>query len=216
MFNFSDHMERLVRDVVRHSPDLAHVDCDRILITVSQQRKFGRPGLYARVVPLRFEHGGFSTKQYGAHWGVPPFTRRGREILYLVTFCLPRFQNISFEAKGVTIFHELYHISPFFNGDLRRFPGKYYQHGPCEKAYDAHMLRLFQAYLARRQRAGFLDFLRSRFHHLEDRFGQVFGLHVPTPAPVRLGAPEELLAPAELRVRQATIASARTLARQSA
>lgn len=48
----------------------------------------------------------------------------GREIYYLVTFCLPRFQDQTLENKLVTVFHELYHISPEFNGDLRRHQGR--------------------------------------------------------------------------------------------
>ncbi len=45
-------------------------------------------------------------------------------MLYLVTFCLPRFLDQDFDDKFITLFHELYHISPRFEGDLRRHEGR--------------------------------------------------------------------------------------------
>ena len=33
-----------------------------------------------------------------------------------------------FEEKLTTVFHELYHISPMFDGDIRRLEGRYHVH----------------------------------------------------------------------------------------
>ena len=60
----------------------------------------------------------------------------GVEMLYLMTFCLPRFQNQPFEDKLVTLFHELYHIGPAFDGDLRRHAGRYAVHSGSQRRYD--------------------------------------------------------------------------------
>ena len=45
------------------------------------------------------------------------------EYLYVLTFCLPDFLNQSFEQKLMTVFHELYHMHPQFDGDLRGTAG---------------------------------------------------------------------------------------------
>lgn len=210
MFDFSHHMSRLIRDIVHHTPELHYVDCDRLVVAASQQRKFGSTGLYAKVVPLRFTNGSFTSTEHGGRWRVPPFTHAGREILYIISFCLPRFLNISYHAKGDTILHELLHISPAFDGDLRRFPGAYYQHGPSAAAYDAHAAALFMQYQRRATAPHLLRFLRSRFHHLEDRYGSVTALRVTTPSPRPVEADDGPLVPAPLRVRSRAILSART------
>ncbi len=213
VFDFSGFMERLVRHIVRHTADLAHIDCDRLVFGVTQQRRFGSTGLFAKVIPLRFEEGRFSTRAHGAHWAVPRYTHHGREVLYIVAFCLPRFLNMPYERKGETIFHELYHISPAFNGDLRRFPGKYYQHGPDARKYDAHVLRLFQAYEHLAGAQPILTRLRSRFHHIEHRFGSVTGLFARTPEPIRVDSADAQLPLTELHVRRRPLLSHQARAR---
>ena len=60
-------------------------------------------------------------------------------MLYVMTFCLPRFLNQDFDEKIVTLFHELYHISPAFDGDLRRHGGRYQVHTHSQKNYDEEM-----------------------------------------------------------------------------
>ena len=62
---------------------------------------------------------------------------------------MPVFFNLSFKDKLTTIFHELYHISPRFDGDLRLFKGKAYKHGPSMEKYDKYMEYLVDKYLAR-------------------------------------------------------------------
>jgi hypothetical protein len=65
-----------------------------------------------------------------------------REILYLVTFCLPRFLDQDFDDKFITLFHEMYHIGPAFDGDLRRHPGRCAMHTSSKNSYDKHMAHL--------------------------------------------------------------------------
>ena len=60
--------------------------------------------------------------------------RRGVEMMYILKFYLPRFQNESFEEKLTTIFHELWHISGDFNGDIRRHAGRCYVHTSSERS----------------------------------------------------------------------------------
>ena len=52
--------------------------------------------------------------------------------------------NTSVEEKLSTVLHELWLISPMFNGDLRRHEGRCYAHGPSQSNYDDQKDRLAQ------------------------------------------------------------------------
>jgi predicted metallopeptidase len=126
---------------------LAHIDLERVMFTMIRARNGRRHGLQARVTPLRFRSGALATVHRGTAYQVQRFVLDGREILYVVGFTLPRFLNREFRDKLTTIFHELYHISPAFDGDLRRHPGRCPAHTASQKKYDAHMDQLATAYL---------------------------------------------------------------------
>jgi hypothetical protein len=118
---------------------------------------------------------------------MPTLRRGGREVLYLVYFYLPRFQNAPFVHKLQIVFHELYHISPKFDGDVRRFPGRNFLHGPSEKAYDRIVSEIMETYLALPGRDGCGNFLHQSFDALERRYGEVVGYSVRNPAAYRVG-----------------------------
>jgi predicted metallopeptidase len=180
-FDFSTAMHWLCEDVVRRSPAFAHIDLRRILFTIIKARNGRRHGLQARVTPMRFQRGALATIHRGTAYQVQRFVMEGREILYLVTFCLPRFLNRDFHDKLVTLFHELYHISPAFDGDLRRHEGRYSAHTCSQKKYDAHMSQMVTAYLKDGADTARHAFLRLSFAQLSRRHGSVVGLHLPRP-----------------------------------
>ena len=113
------------------------------------------------------------------------------EMLYLVTFCLPRFLDADFDDKFVTLFHELYHISPGFEGDLRRHEGRYDLHSHSKRLYDEHMAKLAKAYLSNGADRPLHAFLHLSFAQLRHRHGGVVGVVVPRPRllPVPEGPP---------------------------
>jgi hypothetical protein len=104
-----------------------------------------------------------------------------REFLYLVTFCLPRFLDQKFDDKLITLFHELYHISPGFDGDLRRHQGRYALHTGSQRHYDQYMATLKRKYLARRPDPALFAFLHLDFTQLWHKHGGVVGVVVPRP-----------------------------------
>jgi predicted metallopeptidase len=185
-FDFTAAMHALCEDIIRRSPPLAHIDLNRVLFTVIRARNGRRHGLQARVTPLRFQSGALATVHRGTAYQVQRIVMDGREIFYLVGFTLPRFLNRDFQDKLVTIFHELYHISPAFDGDLRRHPGRCPAHTSSQKKYDAHMGRLATAYLQNGANPDRLAFLRLSFAQLCRRHGAVVGLHPPRPKLVRV------------------------------
>lgn len=180
-FDFCAHVRNLCLDVVRRCPELAHIDPTRLLFAVTQARNGETHGLQARVTPLRFPGGRLARQRRGVIFQVQRYVHGEVEFLYLVTFCLPRFLNQDFEDKLITLFHELYHISPEFDGDLRRHEGRYSLHTHSQRAYDQQMAGLAREYLDRKPDPNLLAFLRLNFWQLERRHGSVVGVVVPRP-----------------------------------
>jgi hypothetical protein len=174
-------MERLTHDVVTRSEIFRHIDVSRLLFGVTQARS-GRPhGLQARVTPLRFRFGKLTHRRRGVKYQVQRYFVGGREMLYVVTFCLPRFLNLDFDEKLVTLFHELYHIGPAFDGDLRRHGGRYAIHTHSKRCYDKHMAQLARAYLTDGAEPALYGFLRLNFAQLHHRHGGIVGAAIPRP-----------------------------------
>lgn len=185
-FDFTQAMRTLCADVVVRSPAMRHIQLERVAFNVCQTRQDVPHGLYASLTPLRFKSGATSTFARGAEWEVEQLLdEAGEPYLYLLSFYLPRFQNISLEEKLTTVFHELWHISPRFDGDVRRHPGRCYAHGRSQKEYDAHVTRLAQEWLARNPPSHLFDFLSYNFSGLVAEFGKVSGSRWAAPKLVR-------------------------------
>lgn len=180
-FDFCGHVRRLLEDIVAGCDELRHIAVPRILLAVTQARNGRRHGLQARVTPLRFHDGQLTRKRHGVTYQVQRLFDGDHEFYYVMTFCLPRFLNQEFDDKFVTLFHELYHISPKFDGDLRRHDGRYELHSHSQKGYDCHMAELARAYLTRKPNPDLFAFLRLNFAQLCHRHGGINGFIVPRP-----------------------------------
>jgi len=181
-FDFITAMRAVCADMVARLPELGHIDLERVALSACQTRHQGSHGYYASLTPLRFEAGAKQKAVRGQRYGVEPIQDdSGREYLYILSFYLPRFLNTPPEEKLSTIVHELWHISPQFDGDLRRHEGRCYAHGPSQKAYDAQMDRLAQQWLACDPPEHLYEFLHRTFDELVGEHGKVVGIHWPTP-----------------------------------
>lgn len=190
-FDFSAAMAQLCDDVADRCETLRHVHMPRVLVSFTPCRNRSRYGLQARVTPLRFRNGVLTRRHGPVEYQVQRFFVDGREMLYVLTFCLPRFLDQPFEEKLVTVFHELYHVSPEFDGDLRRHPGRYAVHSHSKDRYDSHMAELVKEYLADHPEPGVFGFLRAGYRQLWDRHGGIVGVVVPRPKllPVGMASP---------------------------
>jgi hypothetical protein len=186
-FDFCGHVRRLAADVVSRCQIFHPIDMSRVLITAIQARSSRPHGLQARVTPLRFAGGELVHVRRGRPYQVQRYFVDGREMLYVLTFCLPRFLDQAFEDKLVTLFHELYHISPQFNGDLRRLGGRYSVHSCSKREYDESIARIVRTYLNDGPDPALHGFLRLSFAQLRARHGGVAAVIVPRPklVPVR-------------------------------
>jgi hypothetical protein len=180
-FDFCGHIRRLVADIAVRCETFRHIDVSRLLIAITQARTGRARGLQARVTPLRFRGGALVRRRRGRGYQVQRFVVGETEMLYHVTFCLPRFLEQDFDDKLVTLFHELYHIGPAFDGDLRRLGGRYAVHSHSKRGYDVHMADLAREYLAGQPEPTLHDFLRLSFAQLVQRHGSIVGVVVPRP-----------------------------------
>lgn len=175
-------MRRVCQEVVQLTPELAHVDLQRVAIAFSQARKSGSFGLFASLTPLRFAKGAQVTVRRGRKYTIQRFRGSdGREFFYILTFCLPRFADLCLREKLITIFHELWHISPRFDGDIRRHEGRCYAHTSSQVEFDEVMGVLADRWLAREPRAELWGFLRHSFAELHQLHGGLYGLRLPRP-----------------------------------
>lgn len=181
----------------RRVGDLSHISVDRIWIGFVQARSAGAAGCLATITPCRFPNGSLTMQRDGAVWGVRRLFRGDREMLYVLSFFLPRFCNVSLEEKLVTIAHELWHIHPRFDGTLREFGGRNRLHGPTRESFDATAKRLAERYWRQRPARKHWDVLRHSFAELQNQHGAVVGCRSVRPKLVRI--PPERAKPVEGR-----------------
>jgi predicted metallopeptidase len=176
-FDFTKAMHALMCDIAVVCDELRHVDMARVAVIFSQARHGRTDGVHAATHPLRFE-GGATEKVMRGHRYVMPCVRvDGREMLYVVSFTLPRFLDAGgLEQKVATVVHEMYHISPEFNGDLRRFGGGKPYHTGSQRRYDMAMAAIARRYLAHTERPELHEFLRSDFRTLAAAWKGLVGM----------------------------------------
>jgi len=181
-FDFTTHVRRLCDDMVARLDQLRHVDMSRVALSYSQTRRAGKQGMFAALTPLRFAGGQMHTFRRKRRWGIQRlFDPDGREMLYILTFYLPRFLDLPLREKLTTVLHELWHVGPKFDGDVRRLGGRCFAHGSSQKQYDVHIEALLDRWLSFNPPPPLYDFLRPTFRELLAQHGRVYGRKVPTP-----------------------------------
>ncbi|HEY6871370.1 MAG TPA: putative metallopeptidase [Geobacteraceae bacterium] len=182
--NLTAELERLIADIVRQVEEFSHIDPGRLLICTASTRGGGVHGTYAKIHPLRFAGGVQSTRMRRGRRTVtctmPTVTHHGREVLYVIYFLVPRFLDLPLREKLITVFHELFHVSPAFDGDIRRFPGKNYAHGSSTKRYNAYMAKLADAWLEAADES-LTRFLDGTMEEMRCRYRAIVGRRFPAP-----------------------------------
>ena len=189
-FDFTTAMRGLCHDVCTRLPEFRHIRMEQVAVSFAQARSRVSYGLQAKLTPMRFRNGRLTARRQGQEWMIQRYFHGSVEVLYILTFYLPRFQEHPFREKMVTVLHELFHIGENFDGDIRRLPGHYHVHSHSQKEYDQHMARLVDKYLELAPPTDLTAFLHHSFTDLCARHGSVVGLRVPAPKiiPVRKSA----------------------------
>jgi len=181
-FDFTWHMRLVCEDMVRRLPELQHIDLSRVAIGWCRTRKRVSHGLYASLTPMRFEGGAVTELRGDQRYGVQRLVgEQGQEMLYILSFYLPRFMDTTMSEKLITILHELWHISPSFDGDLRRHPGRCYAHTASQEQYDRQMAELAAKWLVLNPPRSMYEFLGLRLEQLMARYGRIYGTRIPQP-----------------------------------
>jgi hypothetical protein len=175
-------MRILCEDIVVRCSELAHVRMEQVAVMWSQAKKPTSSGLYASLTPMRFRGGLLEGRVGRRRYTVERmYDEQGIEYLYLLTFCLPRFLDLGFAEKLTTVFHELWHISPVFDGDLRRHSGRCYAHTKSQRGYDQHMKQLARQWLDASPPPALYDFLHLDFATLYRTQGRIGGTRLRRP-----------------------------------
>ena len=185
--DFGRHMRRLCTDIAGRCEGLGHIRMPQVLLSFTPARNRNRFGLQARVTPMRFRHGSDVGTLPTREYRVQRYFVNGVEMMYLLTFCLPRFFNQPFEEKLSTVFHELFHMSPEFDGDLRRHHGRYAVHSRSKADYEKKVDGLMNEYLDGHARPELFDFLRHPYRDLWLKHGGIRAAIVPRPKLLPLG-----------------------------
>lgn len=188
-FDFTSHMQVVCADIVSRLPELSHVDLARVTVAFCQTRKRVSHGIYASLTPMRFKDGSLVTQRSGRWYTLQRlYDASDREQLYILSFYLPRFMEVGLREKISTIIHELWHVSPQFDGDIRRHQGRCYAHTGSQRNYDAQMDQLADRWLAMNPPESLYGFLRLSFRELKATHGPVIGTKVRRPSLIPLTA----------------------------
>ena len=161
---------------------LSHIDVARIGFSFSQTRSRSQYGTWASITPLRFEGGAETVVRRGRRMRIERIVgRTGVEYIYIFRAYLPRLWDLPFEEKLQTIVHELLHISPEFNGDIRRFGGRCYAHGANQKHFDACAAALGQRWRHLGAPETLLTPLRLSFGELCLKYRSIVGMKIGRP-----------------------------------
>jgi len=185
MFDFSEQMRLLIEDIGEKVDLFSHVRTQQIMVSCADARNNGEAGTWAQLYPMKYENGHYSIRERIGNkiylYKTNKLRIGRREVLYIIYFMMPRFQNLSYFQKLETIFHELYHISPVFDGRLRKLHPRFVFHGPSVKLYDQHIRYWVRRYLDSdpdERRAAFLKF---NYQALEKQYGAVDQVYIPEP-----------------------------------
>ena len=182
--NLTDMLTLIINDIVIRTDLFSHIDMSRLLVCIAYNRQRGRGGTYGKLVPLRFK-GGLDVVYFrGAYYSMPRIFHRGKRLLYLVYFYVPGFFNLGSREKLAVIFHELYHISQDFNGDIRRLGKRGSSHGHSKTRFNALFEGELLSFCEYAQKTPLIHFLRMNAEYLEKSFSRVLGRRMKLPKPI--------------------------------
>jgi len=99
-------------------PELAHVRVPEVHFTVFYSRAARRTLTYARCYPLSRKTRKRGRRTYAL---APVLTTDGRPARYVLAFAWTRYWQMTPRERLLTLVHELYHVSPAFDGEARAF-----------------------------------------------------------------------------------------------
>lgn len=186
--NLTDVLSLIIHDMIKSTEEFRSFDMNRILVCCASNRKDCRGAIYGKLCPLRFKDGSEIIKHNGRFYTIPKLKVSNTEILYIIYFYIPKFFNLSAKDKVNVMFHELYHISPEFNGDIRRM-GKFKSaHGHSRKAFEEKYIEYADTFFEKIKDAPYYNFLQMDSVSIHEHFKKIKYRRMKTLKPVLLTA----------------------------
>jgi hypothetical protein len=136
--NFNQALKALIKDVAASMAEYGHIRPSRILVVAGEARRASR----GTVKPLTFEGGKSKDKSGKAK---PVVRIRGRRMLYCITLRPLFFRSSTPESRIATLLHEMFHISPKFDGTLANAR----RHAKLGKGFAKRLRPIIRRYLKR-------------------------------------------------------------------
>lgn len=181
--NLTDELECIIADLCARIPDLSHINPARVLCCLTRTRRQSVGGVFAKIVPMRFPDGTPFKTLHGARYALPQIPTADGDILYLIYIYVPRFFSLPFERRLLVLIHELYHMSPRFDGTIRRIGSR--AHGASRESFNDNLQPLLDSYLQSDPPEELLAVLRCDFQALS-REMHLVGRALAIPKAVRL------------------------------
>jgi hypothetical protein len=107
-------------------------------------------------------------------------------MLYLIYFYTPRLFSLKPLDKLRVIFHELYHIHPSFNGDIRRLGANKASHGHSKKKFNDLFEAELYSFYEHIKDSRHYAFLEMDMRTIHAQYRSVLCRRMKLPKPVRL------------------------------
>jgi predicted metallopeptidase len=180
----TQHLTAIIAEIVSRAPSLAHIDVNKVLVCIGSNRSGRRGGMYGKLIPLRFENGSEIVRYRGRYYTLPAVSHNGADCLYIIYFYMPRFFDLPWAEKLRVIFHELYHISPRFDGDIRRMGAVKTAHGHSKKHFDSLYAAELKDFAEHISGSSAMTFLEMNTGALYRSYRKVTGVRMKSPRPV--------------------------------
>jgi predicted metallopeptidase len=180
--NITDILTDIIKQITIHSSFFSHIDINRLIVCLGSNKRNSRGAVFGKLVPFKFKDGNSILSYMGKFYTMPEIMNNGTAVLYAIYFYLPKFFDLSTEEKLNVIFHELYHISPEFNGDIRRMGEVKKAHGFSRKNFDKKFekdVKLFHEYISK---TTYMDFLKMDSRMLQKNY-QLYARRMKIPRP---------------------------------
>ena len=141
--DLTDGLRIAAQDMIRRIPELQHIKLERVHFAVFFTRKASRTLTYARCYPLTRTVRSKGRRTFKL---TKVLTNSNLEARYLLAFAWERYWEMTPRDRLETLVHELYHISPAFDGEARAFPTGGW-HGQGRVWFDNIIHKLCEKYL---------------------------------------------------------------------
>ena len=168
--NLTDVLALIIHDIVKSTDEFKSFDINKILVCCASNRRDSKGAIYGKLQPLRFKDGSEIIKHNKGYYAIPKVVLNNIEISYILYLYIPKFFDLPARDKINVLFHELYHISPEFNGDIRRMSNFKSAHGHSKKSFEDKYIIYASDYFNKINETPFYNFLQMNLEDIKRQF----------------------------------------------